>query len=601
MFKWLKRTDLILCLALSLILLPAAGNIPHTMAEPPSYFLGDVVKLETTITNTGDVSIASSSFTVNVISPLGAKYFTGSVTGGSVPPKQDIMIKTEWSSVGAVPGTFSLELDGLIKFTNGAEQPVHSVSEGAFILVETMTGNRQVYTPGNDFNFINVIPAQESYYVGGPIVIGAHVDNIGHIQTSMSFQLVLISPEGDRYECPIVDFPDDLCDPGQSYFNYVSSVPPDVPPGEYSCEFIGRSFGWSPPSDMVYGDYGWESFYLDYYVLPPLEGLEGQYDWAGYLVDQGLLPNTDIIQADRWYRWHQGIDNGALPGPPQEYNNEWFAGIEQDVSTTRRLYNFSTQVHEIQFSWEFISVEVVDDEIPQGGTLNLRVHGENTGNTLIYINFHALLEGQGESFDLLDNEAPLGWLVTTNPFDQEMSFDLPEGMNAGEYLLSLRGECYNPFPNDLLGKLTDDFEVSGPYILALNSLMSEETAKDVLKDPEALERAHWTDTGALTALPLDLLFPSTPEDAWTDEWAPVFEVFSGAYSDLLEEGALESLTVDWDYTGKIKVVSSETPGGGGSTGIPAYPVEAMIAGILAATFVYGLISVRRGRSLSLSG
>jgi len=198
----LLRVRVLALIGLSLSLSLALGGVHVASAQLPSYLLGDPVTLRTTVTNMGDTNVASSSFTIRVVSPGGQVFDAGSVEGGTVKPNEDIVIETLWDSVGAVPGTFNILLDGEIRFANGAKQPVSIVLEDAFTLVDYMTGDRQVYVPGNEFTVLDIIPAQESYFVGGPIVIGALINNTGHIQTSMSLQLTFISPEGARYGYP---------------------------------------------------------------------------------------------------------------------------------------------------------------------------------------------------------------------------------------------------------------------------------------------------------------------------------------------------------------------------------------------------------------
>jgi len=553
----LKCAKLIMLIGLALSF--TLSGIGCVSAEPPSYFLGDPVTLRTTINNMGDTNVASSSFVIKVVSPGGEVFNAGSVEGGLVLPNEDIVIETEWSSVGAVPGTFSLVLEGEIRFANGAKQPVESVVEGAFTLVETMTGYKQVYTPGNNFTVLEVIPAQDSYYINGPIVIGALINNTGHILTSMSFRLIFIDSEGTRHECSLVDFPGDLSEPDLNYFNYVTFVPGDIPPGDYTCEFVSQSFGWSPPSNMSYGDYGWESFYRDYYVLPSEVGLDGYYDWAQYLVDQGLLPETNIYQADRWYRWHQDHEEGELPGPPTEYDQEWQADIEHEVSITYRVSSFYTHVYEPITGLEINDVEILDDTISGGGALDLDVFAENTGNQIIYVRFLASLEGPGGGVELTSING-VGKICGPGPFEHGLQFRAPADIAAGEYSLTLHASYSPVFPSDIFNRLLEEPEKYAPYTMDILASFLGDSTEIVEEYDIDIASYGWVSDGLH---------------------------FSSGYQELVEEGALTVETLDYEYSGTITVAGtggqtggSETQESTGGSGIPGYTVEALLAGIV---------------------
>lgn len=551
----LKRAKLVMLIGL--VLSFTLSGIGCVSAPLPSYFLGDPVVLRTTINNTGDTNVASSSFVIKVVSPGGEVFNAGSVEGGSVSPNQDIVIETEWSSVGAVPGTFNLVLEGEIRFSNGQTQPVNSTVEDAFTLVETMTGYRQVYIPGNNFTVLEVIPAQNLYYINGPIVIGALINNTGHILTSMSFQPVFVDSEGTRYECSRVDFPEDLSEPGLNYFNYVTFIPGDIPPGNYTCEFVSQSFGWSPPNNMSYGDYGWESFYRDYYVLPSEVGLDGHYNWTQYLVDQELLPETDIYQADRWYRWHQDQEEDELPGSPPEYNYEWLAAIENEVSITYRVSSFNIQVHELTTGLEIDDAEIHNDTISGGGAINLDVLAANTGNQIIYVRFLASLEGTGGGCELTSTDA--GKMCSPGPFEHGLRFRAPADIAAGEYSLTLHASYSPVFPTDIFNRLQEEPEKYAPYTMGI--------------------LASFLDNGTE-------IIEEYGIDAAAYGWTSDSLNFSSGYQELVEEGALTLETLDYECSGTITVIGTgsqtsapetqESTGGG----IPGYTVEALIAGIL---------------------
>lgn len=303
-----------------------------------SWFIGDTVELVVTTTNMGDVDVLESNGMILVESQGGTMYDAGFFNvEGVVHPGESIEVPLSWGSYEAVPGMYSIILDGTLVFANGEMEDTYSVVPEAFLLVEEGTGLAEVPAVSTEASVIGALSLSDTFVSGGYLSLVVWVDNTGSTSFIPEIDIIVSDDAGEIVADSFEIYLDDPCEPGVNPFPAQCQLPDDLPPGEYSfdVDMNVHVLDYDVNTDEYPG--GLDGFWLDNWDTEELETYQlyaeesdqdlddvwfqftvsgepvGSYNLGDVLVDEGAWASDNLGEA---FVFGWPCANNDVPDPP---------------------------------------------------------------------------------------------------------------------------------------------------------------------------------------------------------------------------------------------------------------------------------------------